>query len=405
MSRSERFSSPCFVVVTSLLALAATGCREKAVTYYETPHEERTAAAAPAVGGMPAGVASAPAQPGGPQLEWDKPAAWAEQPASQMRLASYLFTAPDGTKADISVFVFPDAAGGLMANINRWRDQVGLAPVAEADIATTAEHVDIVGQHAWRVDFAGTPAGGAGVTRIVGAIVPVSGSAWFFKMMGPDAVVSSQRAAFDEMIASMRAVTPAPVSTPGAAVAPATPAGPVAPDATMPQDDVHAGLTPPMNNMAGNVPPPPSPAGFQFLAPAGWVEQPSTAFRVVNFQVPGNGVPAAEFYVTPLSGTAGGELANVNRWRGQLGLAPVDANDLAGLVTTVTGPAGTFRVFDIASTGPALKTGERARMLVAILMRGDTSWFFRLTGEVDHVAQQRGSFDAFLKSVSFDAAR
>lgn len=396
MSRTVRSSPPCFAVVILLLTLAATGCREKAVTYYETPHEERVAGP-----GGQAHSADDGHDHGGPaaRLEWDKPATWVEQPASQMRLASYLFTAPDGTKADISVFVFPDAAGGLMANINRWRDQVGLAPVAEADIATTAEHVDIVGQHAWRVDFAGTPAGGAGVTRIVGAIVPVSGSAWFFKMMGPDAVVSSQRETFSQMVASIRAVTPA--SAPPAA---ATPAGPVAAGATMPQDDVHAGLTPAMSSMVGDVPPPPSPAGFQFVAPAGWAEQPSTAFRVVNFQVPGTGVPAAEFYVTPLSGAAGGELANVNRWRGQLGLAPVDATDLTSLVTTVTGPAGTFRVFDIASTGPALKTGERARMLVAILMRGDTSWFFRLTGEVDHVAQQRSSFDAFLKSVSFDAA-
>ncbi len=414
MTRFLRLVFRPLTACSPLLALLATGCREKSMSYYEVPHEEHASSAslsAPMMGDMPPGTPGAsvtgPAQPAGAQLEWDKPAAWSEQPPSQMRRASYAFVAPNGDKADVSVFVFPDAAGGLLANLNRWRGQVGLAPVAETDLETTATKTEIAGQTAWRVDIAGTPASGGGTTRILGAIVPVSGSAWFFKAMGPDAVVASQRDAFNHMISSIRAVTPSAEAATGAA-----PAAPLPPDAAMPNDATHAGIgggavassgLPGMPGMVGDVPPP-SAAGFSFTAPEGWQAQPTTPFRVVNFAIPGPGVPAAEFYVTPLGGMAGGELANVNRWRGQLGLAPVAEADLAGLSTTVTGPAGTFTVFDIASTGPALKTGERARMLAAILVRGDTSWFFRLTGEINHVASLRPAFDTFLKSVSFEAA-
>lgn len=403
------------LALAHLAAALAVGCREAAVSYYEVPHEEPVTSTSLAMmppEAMPStnDATSAPSG-GGAQLEWDKPDAWEEQPASAMRRASYRFTAPDGAEADISITVFPDAAGGLLANVNRWRGQVGLPPVAEADLADTAVPTRIAGQVGWRVDFAGTPQGGSEPLRIIGAIVPVSGSAWFFKMMGPEAVVASQREAFDQLVASIRAVVPSGGGAPAAAAG--TGAGPAPSAATMPDDDVHAvvnrqaGSAPApdgMPGMAGNVPAPPRPAGFSFVAPDGWQPQPTTPFRVVNFHVPGEGVPAAEFYVTPLSGAAGGELANVNRWRGQLGLPPVDEAGLAELSSTIEGPAGTFKVFELASSGPALKTGEPARMLAAILVRGGTSWFFRLMGESDHVAAQRGNFEAFLRSVNFEDA-
>ncbi|HEX2101504.1 MAG TPA: hypothetical protein VHF69_12610, partial [Candidatus Synoicihabitans sp.] len=119
------FSRITLVLLPTVAALLG-GCGDKTVSYYEVPREH-TAAANPHAATAPmAGNVPTPARPPGPQLEWDKPANWTEQPGSQMRLASYAFTADDGSKADISVTAFPDAAGGLVANINRWRGQVGL---------------------------------------------------------------------------------------------------------------------------------------------------------------------------------------------------------------------------------------------------------------------------------------
>ncbi|MBE2215100.1 MAG: hypothetical protein IAE82_14595, partial [Opitutaceae bacterium] len=194
--------------------LLSAGCRENAAEYRVTPRE----VAAPAntgqaphgpMGGRPA---QAPAAPAGPVLAWTAPAEWTPKPASEMRLGSYSFIAPSGELADISIFAFPDAAGGVLANINRWRGQVGLEAVAADAMETTATRATIAGQEAWLVDFAGTPKSSTpamgntppptGVTRITGAIVPLDGRAWFFKLMGPDALVLAQRQNFDAFVAS-----------------------------------------------------------------------------------------------------------------------------------------------------------------------------------------------------------
>ena len=72
--------------------------------------------------------APAPAASG---LAWDLPPGWSEIPAKPMRLAS--FTAPGG--AECGLFIFP-TGGDRLANVNRWRGQVGLPPLAEAELAS-----------------------------------------------------------------------------------------------------------------------------------------------------------------------------------------------------------------------------------------------------------------------------
>jgi hypothetical protein len=419
------------LAAAALCALVFAGCREKSFDTYEAPRETAAASADPHAGmagmppsGMTAGAMPRAGQPTTAKLEWTKPAAWTGKPASEMRLASYEFTSADGTKADVSVFSFPDAAGGLLANINRWRGQVGLTPVNAPE--ESAARAEIAGQAAWLVDFVGTPTGAApamgatppptGPTRIIGAIVPVSGQAWFFKMMGPDATVAAQRPAFEELVASIRAVTPAaPASAPAPApvIAPASPSAdphaglnlPGLP-ATGTAGDPHAGLD--MTTMAGGanlVPTPSAPAGFTFEVPAGWQQQPGSAMRVASFRVPGTGVRDADISVFALGGPAGGELANVNRWRGQLGLPPLDAATLTASATTVNAPGGVvFRVFEFESTAASADDNRPTRLLAAILPRGDRTWFVKMTGETASVAAQRPAFVLFLESFRFDAA-
>ena len=43
-----------------------------------------------------------------------------------MRKASFVVEEADGAKVDISATSFPGESGGLLANINRWRGQLGL---------------------------------------------------------------------------------------------------------------------------------------------------------------------------------------------------------------------------------------------------------------------------------------
>jgi len=427
MTRLAR--SPATLATVAVLAALSSGCRDNPVEYRVTPRE--AAAPAPRAAQAPGAMGAPPAAAAGPVLEWTAPADWTPKPASEMRLASYSYIAPNGELADFSIFAFPDAAGGLMANINRWRGQVGLEAVAESAIETTATRAQIAGQEAWIVDFAGTPKSGAptmgntpapvGPTRITGAIVPLAGRAWFFKFMGPDALVLAQRENFDRFVASIRvgtasgtAAAPSTALSPAALAAADPHAGiPGAPpigatgSTNAPANDPHAGVAgaPPLGPMSGGMDPsgiaaPPAPSvGFTFETPSGWVAQPASQFRLASFKIAGAGVPDADIAITNFPGTVGGDFANINRWRGQFGLAPVSEAEFPGTIQRVTGQHGVeFIVTEIESTQPMIEGGHRARMLAAILKQPDSTFFFKLTGETSLVAGQREAFVRFLQS-------
>lgn len=359
-------------VSSLVLGLLLVACSKPQVSYYEVPHEDP--ARSDLVTRTAANTAATP-RPAGAQLEWDKPSTWTEKPGSEMRLASYAFAGPEGAEADISVTSFPDAAGGLVANLNRWRGQVGLPPVAEGDLDRAAERIEVASLPAWLIDAVGTSNGTP--TRLIGAIVPVGGTSWFFKMIGPDAVVASQRDMFRTWLETVRAVTPM--------TAPATAALPNAPA------------------MTDAVPAPPKTDNFHFEVPDGWQEQPGNAFRAASFLIPGPDVPAADVSVSAFPGSVGGDLANVNRWRAQLNLPAIDAATMTASSTAITNGSLSFQVFDLVSAGAALEGGHRARILAAILKQGDQTWFFKITGEAEHVAAQRENFARFLRSFHFEA--
>ena len=117
--------------------------------------------------------------------------------------------------------------------------------------------------------------------------------------------------------------------------------------------------------------------------------------------VPGLNSGEADFSVIAFPGQAGGILANVNRWRDQLGLAPIDEETLAEESKTVRLRAlgGEISVFDLVS-----KSGAPRGTVGAILTTADKTWFFKLTGPADPVRAGKREFIEFLKSLRTDNA-
>ncbi len=203
----------------SLLALGA--CRDAKVTAYETPKE--AAAPAPKAQSPHAGMAGAmPSAPvsgdaamasqavptaSGPALTWTAPANWQSRQGSSMRKATFAVVGEGGATADLAVTAFPGDVGGDAANVNRWRGQVGLAPVAEADALASIERLEVNGLKVGIVDIV-DPAAKSGV-HMLGAMVPFEGATWFFKLLGPDPLVASQKAAFVEFVKTLK---PAPAA-------------------------------------------------------------------------------------------------------------------------------------------------------------------------------------------------
>lgn len=200
-----------------VMSVLATGCHKATVTSYRIP-KEKDPEMPMASGGMP-GPAAAPNAPGGgnamantavptaegSDLTWTAPSQWVATPGSAMRKGSYRVPGSGGEDGDLSITAFPGDVGGELANVNRWRAQVQLPPIAESELATQVTREQHNGLSFGIVDVTGQ---GANAHRILGAFVPYDGATWFFKLAGPDAVVGAAKPAFLSFLASVKAPAP-----------------------------------------------------------------------------------------------------------------------------------------------------------------------------------------------------
>lgn len=112
--------------------------------------------------------------------------------------------AGDSSQAAVNVSMSAGNGGGLAANVNRWRQQLGLSAASETDINAQAAHIDVTGGKATVVDMSGTDARTEKPTRLIGVIVPQAGQTWFYKLMGDSNTVEAQREAFITFVQSAR---------------------------------------------------------------------------------------------------------------------------------------------------------------------------------------------------------
>jgi len=203
MSFAPSMSSRHVLILMLALLPGLSGCSEGKVASYRVPKEALPPAPeAPAA--QPAAnqdMASIPVPTGSDQLGWTAPAHWTPGVAGAMRKGSYAIRGAEG-EADLSITSFPGDTGGLLANMNRWRGQIGLAPQSMAQLEAELQHVDVGPLHFDVVDYSGTANGAP--TRIIGAVLARPGETWFFKLMGPDALVGREKSAFLAFIETVR---------------------------------------------------------------------------------------------------------------------------------------------------------------------------------------------------------
>jgi hypothetical protein len=334
-----------------LAALCLAGCERNEIKVYSVPKEQPAAMAsmgAPSGGAQPEGMASS-----APQLRWKTPDGWKEGAPSEFRVASFHIKGSGGKDADVSVIPLPGGAGGDFSNVNRWRNQVGLEPVSEAEFAKIAEPVEIAGQPAKLYDAAGKS------LHILAAIQWRGEAAWFFKMTGDPELVTQQKPTFVEFLKSVRFLTEEP----------AMPAG---------HPDVGA--------MAAGTASGPKAGGPQWNAPADWTEAPAGQFLFAKYKIEG-GKAAVNISMSP--GDGGGLAANLNRWRKQLGLGELPDDELAKSVTT----AGSISMVEM--------NGTKAALVGAIVSQPGQTWFYKLMGDAKVVTAQKDAFSKFVQEVKY----
>ena len=138
----------------------------------------------------------------GGDLTWKAPEHWKTKQGSAMRKGTYVATG-DGGEAELAITAFPGNVGGDLANLNRWRGQIKLPPVSEAEFESNVQRLERNGLKMVVVDIVGTGPSGK-PERMLGAMVPHGGATWFFKMQGPDALVAKEKAAFMSLLDTVK---------------------------------------------------------------------------------------------------------------------------------------------------------------------------------------------------------
>lgn len=183
-------------MVRSLLALTLAAplaaCQKDRIEVRRVPKETPPATAAPA----------APARARG--VRWATPPGWTQRPGDGMRAAT-LAPPPAAGKAEATVVALPGDVGGELANVNRWRGQLSLPPVADAALAGLRARVDSRLGPVRVYDFTGP---GRIKTRLVAGMVEAAGNTWFFKLSGDERAVAAAKPAFLRLLEGLRGDAP-----------------------------------------------------------------------------------------------------------------------------------------------------------------------------------------------------
>jgi hypothetical protein len=242
------------------------------------------------------------------EARWVLPPGWTEEKASGDRRATLRLGSAQ-PRLELSVVRLPGMAGGVLANVNRWRGQMGFPPLSQAEVARETQSLEIGGAKATLVDLEGPQ-----------------------KPSSPPFAGDRDRAS----------------SAPG------------------------SGGQESLREL------------FVFEAPSAWVENPSPAQgRVLEFRA-----GQASVSLSILADSAGGLLDNVNRWRRQVGLPPVDEAAAKASIQPVAFLGKEGSMADLVGKDRAVEC--------AFLLGPPFSIFLKLDGAPGAVDEERQAFARFL---------
>jgi len=125
-----------------------------------------------------------------------------------------------------------------------------------------------------------------------------------------------------------------------------------------------------------------------------WVPKPASAMRKGSYSVPGDG-GESDLSITAFPGDVGGELMNVNRWRGQVGLLPIRQEEIESSVVRLEANGLRLTLVELAPKGDP----DGKSMMGAIIPFEGSTWFFKLMGPGPSVRAAKPAFIEFLHTV------
>ena len=338
------------------LSVAQTGCNraDKQIKVYRVAKAPLDSAPpADSSSGAPPDATSLAFQPG------KVPSNWEPQPLSQMRQASFVVHGKEGAVADISFVTLGPGAGNVLDNVNRWLSQLAQPPITAETLDRTVQQISSANGNISIVDLIGEPENGDAKKdgRIIAAIASDSRGTAFYKMRGNRELAGAEKDNFLKWVTSSRA---ADVSDSSADTKPA-PAKPMTPE-------------------------------IKWSAPEDWSQAAPSAMRYASF-TSGEGDGKADISVVTFPGDGGNDLDNINRWRQQIGLAPIEAGALNATISPMMANGINFSMVDLE--------GAKGRTIAGWTRHDGRAWFFKVSGSKEAVEREKPKFVKFLQSVRF----
>jgi hypothetical protein len=342
------------LLLAPLLFSALSSCKDDEIRTYRVATDSTAEASAPPALNPIAEESENHTQ----SVVWQAPGDWKPEKPGQFLTASY--SVPSGGRVTVSKLA--GDGGGLAANLNRWRGQVGLKPLAEKDVA--GQPLKIAGSAAGMQLFNLTSENSAtDAEGILAGVLPLKTETWYFKFTGPVGVLRRTEGVFAEFLRSVRIA------------------------------GIHQAK--PSSAPAAN-----SAKKINVTPPDGWTPSEGSSMRAASFSIAGPDSTSADVSVVPIPGDSGSVLDNVNRWRNQLKLTPLASADDPALGKREDAPAGEIFVSHMISTEPILN-GKNAAIGSAILKRPGITWFFKITGDAALVQANLEKFATFVRSTRF----
>ncbi len=335
-------------VLLSLATVLSAGCRKPEIRSYIAPKDPPPAEEHYPGDGHDHGPPEVRPRP---KVTWTLPGGWQETASNEVSVATFTVKTDAGEGA-VTITPLPNLQGQEALVVNMYRQQAGLQPIEQSAVGDLLKPVEVAGGQGQLLEIDGN-SGGKPV-RILTAIAHRDGQSWFYRIAGDAALVDAQRPTFLDFLKTVQIEQSA-----DAAAAPAVTASA-------------------------------EPAKSNWTVPEGWTQLAAGQMQVAKFSVPERDGAKAEVSVSTFPSDTGGMLANVNRWRQQLGLGEVDEAGLAESVAPLDGNSPDAKLVSLAN--------ENRALLGAIVPREGQWWFYKMMGDTPAVSAARDSFVEFAKA-------
>jgi hypothetical protein len=301
---------------------------------------------------------------------WKLPPSWKEEPGNEMRIATIVIPGEKRLEMTVNKASWPGTEESMLANVNRWRGQLQLPPIGAKQLPDVSHTAKAGDRPITIVDMRGQFKSGGMTPPFAGGSFATSGR----KPKNAD--------------------TGLPARHPPTDAPPNLPAGhpPVDSSQATPADAASANA-PPSNDLPG------------FTAPPSWKQIPTRGLRKAEFDVT-DGPQTASVTLITFPANEGSliadPVANINRWRGELGLSQIQKEALSSATEAikVDGQPATYAAMIPDTTKPQESQAKEAT-LAAIVKTGGQIWFIKMKGDREVVKNHQDEFKSFLKSIKF----